>query len=84
MIPRKYYYAKEAKSLLYFAILVLSLQFLYSHREAILSFLFSTIGLIYLCFLVAALNLALAIKIYYRMQVIKYYEKDTRLRLFND
>jgi hypothetical protein len=58
-------------------------QFLYSHREAVLSVLFSATGLIYLCVLVAALNLALVIKIYYRMQVIKYYEKKTRLRLFN-
>jgi len=84
MTPPKYYYAKEAKSLLYLTLLLLSVQFLYIHKDTILSFIFSVTGLIYLCFLTAAMNLALVIKIYYRMQVIKYYEKDTRIRLFNE
>ncbi len=84
MTYKKYYYAAEAKSLLYLALLLLSVQFLSIHKDTILSFIFSVTGLIYLCFLTAAVNLALVIKIYYRMQMIKYYEKDPRIRLFND
>jgi hypothetical protein len=84
MTHKKYYYAKEAKSLLYLALLLICVQFIYIHKDSILSFIFSVTGLIYLCFLTAAVNLALVIKIYYRMQVIKYYEKDTRIRLFNE
>jgi hypothetical protein len=38
----------------------------------------------YNCFLAAAIDLGLVIKIHFRMLVILYYENDTRIRLLQE
>ncbi len=42
----------------------------------------SETGLIYIIFLLAALILGLALKMFYRMMAIKYYEKSIDIELF--
>lgn len=84
MTHKTFYFKREISSLICLIFILLSGKLILSQKEAILSFLFSATGLICLCFTVAAFNLALGIKIYYRIQVIKYHEKDTHIRLFKD
>ena len=45
-------------------------------------FIFTEKGLIYSTFILASVVIAFVIKIYYRIVVIKYYEKDTNIDLF--
>lgn len=77
-------YAREICTLITLIAAFFVLREIIVHRDAILSAVFSETGFICICFLTAAINLALVIKIHFRMIVIRYYEKDTRLRLFEE
>lgn len=46
--------------------------------------IFTEKGGLWASIVMLCLVLALAIKIYYRIMVIKYYEKDTHIRLFEN
>jgi len=57
---------------------------LYNYGNQALAFLFSETGLVCSTFFFVAIAVAYCIKIYYRIMVIKYHEKDTRIRLFEN
>jgi small basic protein len=77
-------YSREILTLATLAAVITVLVQIVAHREAIFSTVFSETGFIYICFLAASIDLGLVIKIHYRMLVIRYHEKDTRIRLFQD
>ena len=77
-------YGREAMTIIAIAAIFYIFRELTIHRDAIRSAVFSETGFIYICFLAAAIDLGLVIKIHYRMLVIRYHEKDTRIRLFQD
>jgi len=77
-----WYYYQELKELSSLAFIGGVIWLFYNYGKDILNFLSSNTGLIYLSFLLVAIVLGIAIKMYYRVIVIKYYEKDTDIRLF--
>jgi hypothetical protein len=56
----------------------------YVYGTSVLHFLFTKTGLISLTFLMASIVLGMVIKIYYRIMVIKYYEKDINIGLYKE
>jgi small basic protein len=78
------HYRPEILTLAALAAIIAVLSQIVAHRDAIFSAVFSQTGFIYACFLAASVDLGLAIKIHYRILVIRYHEKDTRIRLFQD
>jgi hypothetical protein len=76
------HYRPEILTLAAFTAIITVLIQIVAHRDAILSAVFSESGFIYVCFLAASVDLGLVIKIHYRILVIRYHEKDTRIRLF--
>jgi len=57
---------------------------LYDYGNQALAFMSSETGLVCSTFFFAAIAMAYCIKIYYRIIVIKYHEKDIRIRLFEN
>ncbi len=77
-------YAREILSIIAIVTSIIAVYEFAAHGDAILSAVFSQTGCIYMCFLALGIVLCLVIKIHFRMIVIKYYEKDTRIRLFEE
>lgn len=77
-------YGREILTLAAIVAIITLLAQIVAHRDAILPAVFSETGFICLCFLAAAIDLGLVIKIHFRMIVIRYYEKDTRIKLFQE
>jgi hypothetical protein len=80
----KTFYRREIVTLLSISICMAALLAIVHYRDAITSAVFSHTGLLLACFLAAAIDLGLVIKIHFRLVVIRYYEKDVNLRLFQD
>jgi len=80
---QRWYYYQELRQLSLLAITILTIWCLYTYHTVLLTWVFSTKGMIYVTFSMATLVLAIVIKIYYRMIVIKYHEKDSSIQLFN-
>ncbi len=83
-ILKKWYYYQELKELSIVAVIILSAWFLLNYGKSILHWLFTETGATYTVFFMASIVIAIAIKIYYRIMVIKYHEKDTRIKLFEN
>jgi hypothetical protein len=81
---QRWYYYQELKELGGVAAIGGIIWLLYNYGKSILNFTLSDTGLIYLSFLLVAIVLGVAIKMYYRVIVIKYHEKDTNIQLFQN
>ena len=81
---KNWYYYQELKELGTLAIIGGIIWLLYNYGKSIANFLLSDTGLIYLSFLLVAIVLGVTIKMYYRVIVIKYHEKDTNIALFQN
>ena len=79
---QKWYYYQELKEISIVSLIILGIWILYNYGTAIIKFIFTREGMIYSAFFFASVVIAIAIKIYYRIMVIKYYEKDTDIELF--
>jgi len=79
---QKWYYYQELKEILKVALIVSVLYMVYNYGATFIKFIFTEKGLIWSAFFFASVVIAIAIKMYYRIMVIKYYEKDTNLELF--
>jgi len=74
----------ELKQLFRLAVIVFLVFYIYNNRQQVATALFSEKGMTWAAFTLLSIVLALVIKIYYRMIIIKYYEKDTRIRLYEN
>ncbi len=79
---QKWYYFQELKEISLAAFIITAIWVIYNYGTAIIKFIFTEKGLICSTFFFASVVLALAIKMYYRIMVIKYHEKDTKIELF--
>lgn len=79
---QKWYYYQELKVISLVALIISGIRLLYNYGNTILKFIITETGLIVTVFFFASLIIAITIKIYYRIMVIKYYEKDTNIELF--
>lgn len=76
---RYYQVLKELSSMFF---LVFILWVIKTYGQSIGHWAVSETGLIYTVFLLASIVLGLALKMFYRMMVIKYQEKSTEIELF--
>ena len=81
---RKWYYYQELKELSLVAAIVAGAWFLYHYGLSVAHWLFTGDGSIYLTFFMASMVIGISLKIYYRLMEIKYYDRDSRIKLFND
>jgi len=79
---QKWYYYKELKEISIVALIVSVLYLVYNYGSAFIKLILTEKGLIWSAYFLVAVVIALAIKMYYRIMVIKYYEKDTNKELF--
>ena len=79
---QKWYYYRELKEISWVALIISGICFSYNYGTTIIKFIFTEKGMIYSVFFFASVVIAIVIKIYYRIIVIKYYEKDTNIELF--
>ena len=79
---KKWYFFQELKDISRILLVLGTLWSLYYYGKTIADFVFSNTGMIYSTFFCASLVIGIAIKIYYRIMVIKYHEKDTNIQLF--
>ncbi len=79
---KTWYYYQELKEVSFAAAAVAVVWFFYHYGKAILRWVMTPEGMIWSAFFMASIVVAIAIKIYYRIMVIKYHEKDTRIELF--
>lgn len=78
----RWYYFPEFKQITQLFLIIFFGWLLYSYGEKSVKYLLSFEGLTYLVFFFVAILLAISIKLYYRIIVIKYHEKDTNIQLF--
>lgn len=81
---KAWYYYQELKDLGFAATIVASVWLLYNYGKEIFRWMLTENGRLYVVFFMAGIVISIAIKIYYRVMVIKYYEKDTRIELFRE
>ncbi len=81
---RHWYYYQALKELSALGFIGGLIWLFYNYGKSILHFVLSNTGLIYLSFLLVAIVLGIAIKMYYRVIVIKYHEKNTNIQLFQN
>ncbi len=79
-----WYYYQELKELSAAAAVVAAMYFLYNYGKMIFTWIISPEGMIWSAFFMATIVMMIVIKIYYRIMVIKYHEKDTRIELFKE
>ena len=75
-------YYQILKELSTVGLLVIMFWFLKIYGKSFGHWAVSETGLIYTVFLLVTIVLGLSIKMFYRMMVIKYYEKSTEIELF--
>ena len=81
---RQWYYFQELKELSLVFGIGFCIWVAFTYGKQILHFLGTEKGLMCLLFLIAAWVLAIVIKIYYRIIVIKYHEKDTHIEMLKN
>jgi hypothetical protein len=79
---QKWYYYQELKEMFLVGFIIAAIWALYTRGNTIGKFIFTEKGLICLAFFFASTVIAITIKMYYRIMVIKYHEKDTDIELF--
>ena len=78
---KKWYYFQELKEISFLCGILLTVWGIYGYGKATIGFIVTPTGIILLSFLMLSIVLALVIKIYYRMIVIKYHENDRNIQL---
>ncbi|GGH63608.1 hypothetical protein HNQ91_002487 [Filimonas zeae] len=81
-LKRNYYYA-EIKQVSMLTAVALVAWVLYAYGTDLAHAALTNTGMTYITFLLVAIVLGQVIRLYYRIMVIKYAEKDTRIELFN-
>ena len=81
---QKWYYYQELKEISLSVFAISGIWFLYNYGYTILKFIFTEKGFIVSAFFFASVVIAIVIKMYYRIMVIKYHEKDTNIELFKN
>ncbi len=81
---KAWYYYQELKDLAFAATIVASVWLLYNYGKEIFRWMLTENGRLYVVFFMAGIVICIAIKKYYRVMVIKYHEKDTRIELFRE
>lgn len=79
---QSWYYYQELKELSIVALVSCGVLGAYNYGNEILKFIFTETGLMLAAFLFISIIIALAIKIHFRIIIIKYYEKDINIELF--
>lgn len=78
------YYYHEIKQISQLLSVVAVAWALYTYGSSLAGAALSKTGITWITFLLVAVVLGQVIRLYYRIMVIKYAEKDTRLQLFED
>jgi len=78
---QKWYYYQELKEISTLALIISAIWLLYNYGITILQFTFTETGLMITTFFFASVVIGITIKMYYRIMVIKYHEKDTNIEL---
>jgi len=79
---KKWDYYQELKEISSLVLIITGIWLLYSYGISIVKFIFTEKGMICSAFVLATAIIAICIKMYYRIMIIKYYEKDTDIELF--
>mgnify|MGYP000873800403 CR=1 FL=1 len=78
------YYYQELKELTMAATVITAAWVLFNYGKALFQWIISPEGMIWCAYGMVCVIIALVIKIYFRILVIKYHEKDTRIELFRE
>lgn len=81
---KTWYYYQELKESSLAILAVAALWFLYNYGNNLVKWALSREGAIWCAYFMIGVITALVIKIYFRILVIKYHEKDTSIELFNE
>ncbi|MBL0182147.1 MAG: hypothetical protein IPP96_07585 [Chitinophagaceae bacterium] len=81
---KTWYYYQELKEISFASALITAVWFLYNSGEEIFRWMLTETGRMYVVFFMAGIVISITIKIYYRVMVIKYHEKDTHIELFKE
>jgi hypothetical protein len=81
---KDWYYYQELKELSAAAFAIFLVRFLYNYGKIILDWVFTEKGQLYTVFFMAGVVICIAIKMYYRVMVIKYHDIDTQIELFSE
>lgn len=81
---KKWYYYQELKEISTAGLLIAAAWFLYNYGKVVFQWMISPAGMIWSACFMAGIVIAIVIKIYFRIMVIKYHEKDTRIELFKE
>lgn len=81
---KKWYYYQELKETSIAGLFITAVWFLYNSGEEIFRWMLTETGRMYVVFFMAGIVISITIKIYYRVMVIKYHEKDTHIELFKE
>lgn len=81
---KRWYYYQELKELSAAAFVIAASWFLFNYGSMLFQWAISPEGMIWCAYGMVCVIIALVIKIYFRILVIKYHEKDTRIELFKE
>lgn len=81
---KTWYYYQELKEISFTSAAIAAVWFFYNFGKEIFRWMLTENGRMYVVFFMAGTVISIAIKIYYRVVVIKYHEKDTRIELFKE
>jgi len=81
---KTWYYYQELKEMSFAAVVIAVVWFFYNFGEEIFRWMLTETGRMYLVFFMAGIVISITIKIYYRVMVIKYHEKNTHIELFKE
>lgn len=81
---RTWKYYQELKELSFATAVIAVVYFLYNYGKMIFTWIILPEGMIWSAFFMASVVVMIVIKIYYRIMVIRYHEKDTRIELFKE
>lgn len=78
------FFYREIRQISAIVLVSLAAGFVYFNGTAIAHAVLSPTGIIYTAFTLLSIVLALTIRIFFRILVIKYSEKNTRIKLFEE
>ena len=81
---KKWYYYQELKEISSLTIIMAIIYLIYNHGINILKLIFTETGLLISAFVLVSAIIGIAIKIYFRIIIIKYHEKSTNIELFKN
>jgi hypothetical protein len=81
---QKCYYYQELKETSIAGFILLCIILLYNYGTSLIQWLLTERGQLNTIFFLASIVIGIVIKMYYRIMVIKYHEKDTNIELYKE